>query len=93
MPQTRQAVKTILDNGLPCVVAITKADKLTEPEDARASISQKLFEMGMATEDSGGDVPVRLFGGWRRMRWSLSLVSVECGSLVAALWTRRWARC
>jgi hypothetical protein len=59
MPQTRQAVKTILDNELPCVVAVTKADLLPAPEAARASISQKLFEMGLVTEENGGEVPVR----------------------------------
>ena len=52
------AVKTILEFSLPCVVAITKADILPDPEARRGAISQQLLEAGLVTEEFGGDVPV-----------------------------------
>ena len=58
MPQTQQAVKIIVDQELPCVVAVTKADLISKPDDVRSAISLKLFEMGLVTEENGGDVPV-----------------------------------
>lgn len=58
MPQTKQAVKTILDHELPCLVAVTKADVVARPEEALKSVSQGLLELGLVTSHFGGDAQV-----------------------------------
>ena len=58
MPQTVSAVKTILENELPCVVAVTKADTYPDPESRKQFISQQLLEHELVTEEYGGEVPV-----------------------------------
>ena len=60
MPQTVQAVKIIVENQLPCVVAITKADLITKQDEVKTAVSNKLFELGLVTEEAGGDIPVRV---------------------------------
>ncbi len=54
------AAKTILEHNLPCVVAITKADVMSNPESRRQAIAQQLLEAGLFTEEFGGEIPVRM---------------------------------
>lgn len=59
MPQTVSAVQTILEFGLPAVVAVTKADTCPSNLDTRVTaICNQLLEHGLFTEAVGGDVPV-----------------------------------
>jgi translation initiation factor IF-2 len=58
MPQTKECVKIIVESGLPCVVAATKSDLLTDVEGACQLLGKQLLELGLATEAFGGDAPI-----------------------------------
>ena len=58
MPQTKECVKIIVESGLPCVVAATKSDLLTDLEGACERLGKQLLELGLATEAFGGDAPI-----------------------------------
>lgn len=55
--QTRECVSVILKAEVPVVVAITKAD-LVDATKAPGVIGRQLLELGLATEEFGGDAPV-----------------------------------
>ncbi|MEA4910549.1 Translation initiation factor IF-2 [bioreactor metagenome] len=54
MPQTLEAYKTISDNKVPCVVAISKVDK---PNANIQKTKNSLVESGIYIEGMGGDIP------------------------------------
>ncbi len=55
MPQTLEAYKTISENKVPCVVAISKVDK---PNANVQKTKNSLIENGIYIEGMGGDIPV-----------------------------------
>jgi translation initiation factor IF-2 len=57
MPQTRECVDTIVKAGMPVVVAVTKADICPDRAAAVEAVGKQLLELGLATEDFGGDAP------------------------------------
>lgn len=78
MPQTRECVETILREGVPVVVAVTKCD-LVERTAAVDNISRQLLELGLATDAYGGDalaIPVSA-------KVRLPVVVRLCASVVA----------
>lgn len=52
--QTTEAIKTIIANNVPYVVAITKTDK---PNAAVDRVKSELLEQGVYVEGYGGDIP------------------------------------
>ncbi len=54
MPQTLEAYKTISENNVPCVVAISKVDK---PNANIQKTKNSLVESGIYIEGMGGDIP------------------------------------
>ena len=58
MPQTRECVSIILEAAVPCVVAVTKCDALTDSGKAVASVAKQLLEVGLVTEGYNGDSPI-----------------------------------
>jgi len=79
MPQTRECVDTIVKAGMPVVVAVTKADICPDRAAAVEAVGKQLLELGLATEDFGGDAPAvavsaKVRGGGRQQQLASTVV-------------------
>jgi len=79
MPQTRECVDTIVKAGMPVVVAVTKADICPDRAAAVEAVGKQLLELGLATEDFGGDAPAvavsaKVRGGGRQQQLTSTVV-------------------
>lgn len=57
-PQTEECIDVAMASGASIIVAVTKADVVPDVEEAVARIESQLLDLGLQTENTGGECPV-----------------------------------